>query len=1174
MAGNLDDMFSNKETCNWFKASIALIITKQGLEKFVDSEIQKLHANVGRACGNCLTQNLIQCPTSGVCRNARSCSFHNAPGLLPRPCPMKICDQVKQNIASHHRYSNPSWKNTRAVLWAANHWEIAKCYLPPDGYIDVASVQGTDFNGVICVLLNCTHFDTCFSFSIAPRSSPECILTQVRQIGRDVRHTSTCRVADSDLQNIFLTLQSLISDPVSLANDPNASSAINKLGKLKNNTQFIINPDELLEHLKDAHQNLVKINDKSETLSKEMDMVLDEIDTHMKECIQRIKERELEASERISKEGEQVLTKIQSQTLVSITSLDEKATLLQERIVKEAKQGIEQLRIDSAMAHYDQGLEELRRRLVQHYNNTLKHVALSPLNPSFDSSTTLDNLYATAKIFRIRMNKPTLKKHDNVKSIFQKKDEQAERNEISLYKDLFDTNGKLNGRIFLEGDAGTGKTTFVAKLVLDWCKVFQLSCKTDVDETDFNDFASLARFSFVFLVTLRDSIGEREVPKMIKEQIIDMVYFDDDREKAYILLQRIMEREKCPVVQDGLDEWTAMKGKLAQPLMVGCHNQCTLLTTTRSWKLADERIRDSQIDGLFLLDGVKDVFTLCRMVPKNSYYIHDLFEQNVKSNKLEELLSEPLLLKKIVSLWAEDERVDGSICKLFSILLDGLLKKVSDEVSFFPNPPVLCFQNTRYVHQNIDHLDAISMLAFYLLFSLEKEFSLVFTDRQIARYGFEPHKTFSLTSGLLTERKRSAVAITSSTFSFANKSMQEFLAAYYIVRNKNVIDDVVSKYLDHFPEDLFSISQTFVFVCGLDIQAAYALSCLMDDRMTTADFYTFQDLIIAGFMEAKDNNTKDLIKLKISDIDLDAILHPLFMENGFPPLLSIYKGSKFMQMRHSIECLFDFNKANLRRLDIGDVYVTEIGNHFLSEELNLTDILLSSAHCLEHLDITFRKIVLSSSTNTKTPIRMDVFVTDPKVITKLQKLKIFTLRYSSRSLDATDTFPIEMLFPWTNQSETTFHDIQFPSSLANEDIDLPSAKAYQEINLSSVTAFQEINLPSALACHDTSLPSSIENITLAKITVSAVWLSLLLKKLSLFDHHVNITLEECFIQSVNADEQKDLASVKQRVSESQTYMCVSNVLSVNSYGDSEGLYDSLMGMNIHRLFLYHINKYG
>ncbi|KAH3875450.1 hypothetical protein DPMN_038716 [Dreissena polymorpha] len=214
---------------------------------------------------------------------------------------------------------------------------------------------------------------------------------------------------------------------------------------------------------------------------------------------------------------------------------------------------------------------------------------------------------------------------------------------------------------------------------------------------------------------------------MIKEQIIDMLYSDIDRDKAYILLQRIMKKKICLVIQDGLDEWRDTKGKLILPLMVECHNKCTLLITTRPWKLADERIHDSHIDGLYLLDGVKDVFTLSRkvmgyLVPEESH-LHECFEQYVKSKQLEELLSKPILLKIIVSLWAANTCVEGSMCKIYSILLDGLLKKVSDEKGFFPNAPVLCFQNTRYVKQNIDHIDAISRLAFTLLFSLEKELS-------------------------------------------------------------------------------------------------------------------------------------------------------------------------------------------------------------------------------------------------------------------------------------------------------------------------------------------------------------------------------------------------------------------------------------------------------------------
>ena len=78
----------------------------------------------------------------------------------------------------------------------------------------------------------------------------------------------------------------------------------------------------------------------------------------------------------------------------------------------------------------------------------------------------------------------------------------------------------------------------------------------------------------------------------------------------FTLLQQVMGMEICLVVRDGWDEWVDLRWKLVQPLNVSNHNQCTVLTTTRSWKLTDERMKDSYIDSIYLLEGVKDSFKL------------------------------------------------------------------------------------------------------------------------------------------------------------------------------------------------------------------------------------------------------------------------------------------------------------------------------------------------------------------------------------------------------------------------------------------------------------------------------------------------------------------------------------------------------------------------------------
>ena len=56
---------------------------------------------------------------------------------------------------------------------------------------------------------------------------------QARQIGRDVRHTSDCKVTDVVLQDYFQTLTTLLTDSTFLAQDRSASQAVTKLLQVK-----------------------------------------------------------------------------------------------------------------------------------------------------------------------------------------------------------------------------------------------------------------------------------------------------------------------------------------------------------------------------------------------------------------------------------------------------------------------------------------------------------------------------------------------------------------------------------------------------------------------------------------------------------------------------------------------------------------------------------------------------------------------------------------------------------------------------------------------------------------------------------------------------------------------------------------------------------------------------
>ncbi|KAH3737649.1 hypothetical protein DPMN_044242 [Dreissena polymorpha] len=191
---SLADVFTEKERTNWLKAWLAVDIAKSGLEQFAENEARTVHTNIYKtvlssvpapaACNICNTANLLPCPTQRICNkrgaNTPCTLMHDTPANQPRLCPNNVCNKVLNEIVKHHKYVNPSWKNTTATQWASTPWQIAKAFLPPDGYSGKSSVQDTDFNGIVNFLMNCEHFDTKFSFPIAAgNNSPPCLLTKV-----------------------------------------------------------------------------------------------------------------------------------------------------------------------------------------------------------------------------------------------------------------------------------------------------------------------------------------------------------------------------------------------------------------------------------------------------------------------------------------------------------------------------------------------------------------------------------------------------------------------------------------------------------------------------------------------------------------------------------------------------------------------------------------------------------------------------------------------------------------------------------------------------------------------------------------------------------------------------------------------------------------------------------
>ncbi|XP_052760731.1 uncharacterized protein LOC128203370 [Mya arenaria] len=242
-------LLKEKEAQNWVKAALALNITKDGLKDFLEDVLTCVHQDIystvrtskglpsGAACAHCFTENVLKCTTPKICTTTKNCKFHNGPSKQYVPCPVGICECVRDEIVKHHRFSGPSWKNTNADKWSTIPWEIGKCFLPPDGYKTVPSIKDSDFNGVISVMMNCKDFQNKLSFNVATRHN---LLTEVRDIGRRVRHSNDQRVMDTELVEFLFKLRTLLEDKTELANRPKAQHAVEQLKELQTDDFKII----------------------------------------------------------------------------------------------------------------------------------------------------------------------------------------------------------------------------------------------------------------------------------------------------------------------------------------------------------------------------------------------------------------------------------------------------------------------------------------------------------------------------------------------------------------------------------------------------------------------------------------------------------------------------------------------------------------------------------------------------------------------------------------------------------------------------------------------------------------------------------------------------------------------------------------------------------------------
>ncbi|XP_060604579.1 uncharacterized protein LOC132757337 [Ruditapes philippinarum] len=883
---------SEKKYNNWVKAQLAVLFAKDGLEPFVCHEVQEFRLKCldgicynnglisGTLCSNCSTENVIKCPTNKICNVGHGkCSYHRnaARKYNPAGCPKKICHNFTNEIQNAHRYSGPSYKNTDATQWCSNFWEVAKCFMPPDGYKDKASATETDFNGIVSVILNYKDFQMKIHENLNNKTN---MFEEAREIGRTVRHSSTLEVEDSDLQKYFKLLQKLLSDHVYLATDTHAQKAKRKLAELENDT-LVIGKDDIRKVLDDvakAIQDKMKAGLDEQYDRIKLDMIkrkqedLQSFQSQIAEGVTQLKDETDASVKRLNEERDKEVEKIHKQGDKRRADLAELGETLQKRLKTASK--------DEKEKQYIEFKQKLKDELITWYNTNQSTVPLSPLTDAFP--TPLSGFYIMPEI-DIQTYLP---------------DGRKETTRVNSLQDLFTPSKKVSQEIYLSAAAGFGKTSFSKYLALTWCQAY----KKDENYKHFKEeeLKALSGFEFLFLVLLRDSAKVCDIDDMIEQQVIEYLPCSSSMPKDP--LKDILRDEKCLVILDGLDEWSHPDNACTKvPKSIPhryAREKCVILTTTRPWKLGVSSLKNNQIDKTVELVKLNEdnawQFKLNAMKTLKGNIEDDKlknevcrFEEEISDHDLEDMESTPLLLLYLICLWIAKIQIGNSAVELYTGIIQLLLSRTEKLHEKFhsscktsaSNIPE-CFRKHKHFCSYYTFLVTIGKLAFYTLFSQKKEHTLVFDQDVAAKYLNKENLKSSCLSGILSESKVKTLINESSKISFSHKTMQEYFSAIFIsFQNTNEVQKIIFEECNCL-QNIAKMSKVFVFISGMNPKLMSIISSeLMPvinsdektskyrtlteyDKMYNKPLEDIQDMYISCAKEGKKN--KDL-KLCLQD---------------------------------------------------------------------------------------------------------------------------------------------------------------------------------------------------------------------------------------------------------------------------------------------------------------------
>ena len=364
------------------------------------------------------------------------------------------------------------------------------------------------------------------------------------------------------------------------------------------------------------------------------------------------------------------------------------------------------------------------------------------------------------------------------------------QSELKHYTDLFTANksGVIPKRILVQGQTGIGKSTFVKKLLVDWVEVNK---KTGDEQA-----TVLKNFELVVAVNLKEVSKCQSLKEVIR---LSNVFAKEDKYMTEGLVDYISNnQEKVLLIFDGYDEYRIGRNSEIYEIFSGnsLRSCCVLITTriSRADELRGGKVLLAEITGFSEVD--REEF-MRRFL--DSEEVSNL-QDHLKRRKLDELAKVPLLLLFFCTLWkrGQSKHFPKTKTSLYMAIVQFILDHSQSEQSLPQYDEVASFKE---ILCEIGKVALQGLLKDDHLFEYSQLSDSVRCDE-------------SVFIGLLQITEYSETVRPVGLVSFIHKSIQEFLAAWYVTHRcipegRNLGEIGVKL------EECMALENVFQFICGL-----------------------------------------------------------------------------------------------------------------------------------------------------------------------------------------------------------------------------------------------------------------------------------------------------------------------------------------------------------------------